>query len=401
MGFVQDSIVIADGANVAIAGVKPSGIAAQGKVIWQAITSTPVLQINCGGAALAGTSWIADSYFTGGNPYSTTNPIDTSKVTNPAPQQVYQTQRNWAANSTFTYTLPNLTANTTYRLRLHFAEIATGTGPGIRVFNVSVNGASVISNLDLVGTVGALTAYIFDAPLPANASGQFVISVSGGYPALNGIEVLTSPQPQWQLLASTLFTLGTSATSGTSAPINTTGTKLIVVMNSIYTPVAVTLTDNQNNTWTQIPYVVARANFQAWYCIAPATATAHTFSFSSGNYSNAIIMAFSCTKNVAFDQITTAVNNTSNATSIQLPAIMPSAANCLLISGIANSFSINSVDSSFIIAQNGAASGGQNFGVAGAYLIQSTAASVAPTWQVAGSVGYTGPAAALLSFKPS
>ena len=34
-----------------------------------------------------------DAYYSGGNTYSTTASIDTSAVSNPAPQAVYQTER--------------------------------------------------------------------------------------------------------------------------------------------------------------------------------------------------------------------------------------------------------------------------------------------------------------------
>ncbi len=58
--------------------------------------------INAGGSATG--SFSADGYYSGGQTYSTTASISTSGVTNPAPQEAYQTERY----GNFTYRLPNL-----------------------------------------------------------------------------------------------------------------------------------------------------------------------------------------------------------------------------------------------------------------------------------------------------
>jgi fibronectin type 3 domain-containing protein len=92
-----------------------------------------------------------------------------------------------------TYTIPNLVAGTNYIVRLHFAELYF-TAAGSRQFNVSINGASVLTNFDIVGTAGAgNTAVVKNFTEPANASGQIVIAFTGGahdQPMFNGIEVL-------------------------------------------------------------------------------------------------------------------------------------------------------------------------------------------------------------------
>ena len=74
-------------------------------------------RVNSGGGTAS--PFIADAFFSGGTAGSTSATIDTSGVTNPAPQAVYQTER-WNNN---TYTFPNLIAGTSYKVRLHFAEI--------------------------------------------------------------------------------------------------------------------------------------------------------------------------------------------------------------------------------------------------------------------------------------
>lgn len=58
----------------------------------------------------------------------------------------------WAPS--FTYTIPGLTPGVTYAVRLHFAEL-TWTAAGQRVFNVAINGTTVLSDFDIFATAGA------------------------------------------------------------------------------------------------------------------------------------------------------------------------------------------------------------------------------------------------------
>jgi hypothetical protein len=95
-------------------------------------------------------------------------------VTNPAPQAVYQTER-WNNN---TYTFPNLVAGTSYKVRLHFAEIAYNAA-GIRVFNVFINGTQVLTNFDIFAATGAKNkATVRELMATANGGGQIIIQYS-------------------------------------------------------------------------------------------------------------------------------------------------------------------------------------------------------------------------------
>ncbi len=80
-------------------------------------TNLVSIRINAGGSASG--DYLADKYFTGGKTYSITNKIDTSAVSNPAPQSVYKTERY---GNSFSYKIPNLTPNKTYTVRLDFTE---------------------------------------------------------------------------------------------------------------------------------------------------------------------------------------------------------------------------------------------------------------------------------------
>ena len=103
------------------------------------------VQINAGGPAVS--PFVADMDYSGGNTSSTTHSITTSGVTNPAPQAVYQSNRH----GNITYTIPGLTANAAYTVRLHFAE-TYWTASGQRIFNVKINGSQVLTNFDIFAT---------------------------------------------------------------------------------------------------------------------------------------------------------------------------------------------------------------------------------------------------------
>ena len=111
------------------------------------------LHVNAGGptyTALDGTVYSSDNYYTGGNTFSTTQPIAGS-----ADDALYQTER-W--NDTLLYNLP-VPADTTYWLNLHFAEIYSGvTAPGQRVFDIWVEDSLRLSGFDIFAEAGSNTA---------------------------------------------------------------------------------------------------------------------------------------------------------------------------------------------------------------------------------------------------
>ena len=85
----------------------------------------------------------------GGKSSTKTKVVDTSGVTNPAPQAVYRTERY----GNFTYTVPNLTPGIRYTVRLHFAEIYWKAA-GKRVFNVAINNTPVLRHFDIYAAAG-------------------------------------------------------------------------------------------------------------------------------------------------------------------------------------------------------------------------------------------------------
>jgi len=158
--------------------------------------ATPVVAINAGGDTQG--DYAADTDYSGGTTYSSSDAVDTSAVTNPAPQAVYQTVRY---GNTFSYTIPNLSANGTYTVRLHFNELYWNAA-GQRVFNVALNGSQVLSNFDIYQTAGGKNKAITEQfPTTADSNGNITINFSTvtDNAMVNGIEVysgtLPSPTP--------------------------------------------------------------------------------------------------------------------------------------------------------------------------------------------------------------
>ena len=87
-------------------------------------------------------------------------------------QEVLQTNRY----GTFTYTIPGLTANTSYPVTLYFSE-GYWTAAGKRTFNVVSNGTTELSNFDVFATAGAINKAVSRSfNVNANASGQIVLN---------------------------------------------------------------------------------------------------------------------------------------------------------------------------------------------------------------------------------
>ncbi|MFN8473385.1 MAG: malectin domain-containing carbohydrate-binding protein [Anaerolineae bacterium] len=113
------------------------------------ILPTGAKRIHAGGGSYAepsGKVWSADTGFSGGASSSTTAAIAN---TNAAP--LYQAERY--GNFSYNVAVPN----GSYEVTLRFAEIYR-TSAGQRIFNVALNGATVLSNFDITAQVGAKAA---------------------------------------------------------------------------------------------------------------------------------------------------------------------------------------------------------------------------------------------------
>lgn len=144
------------------------------------------LAVNSGGS-VAG-QFGADANVTGGTiGGGTTATIDTTGLVAPAPQAVYQAERY----GNFTYTFPGLSSGATYKVRLHHAE-TYWTAVGQRRFNVTINGAPVLTNFDIIAAAGAANKAVINEFNAVATGGQITIqyvSVTDNARA-SGIEII-------------------------------------------------------------------------------------------------------------------------------------------------------------------------------------------------------------------
>ncbi|MBV8514098.1 MAG: hypothetical protein JO260_02245, partial [Acidobacteria bacterium] len=118
---------------------------------------TSAIRVKCGGAALTdskGQPWSADMDSNGGLASTVSGP-----VAGTTDAELFQDGRMPGDSGPLVYTFP--VANGSYHANLYFAELYSGDAfVGGRVFNVKVEGTTVLQNFDIFATVGANTALI-------------------------------------------------------------------------------------------------------------------------------------------------------------------------------------------------------------------------------------------------
>ncbi|GCE19113.1 malectin domain-containing carbohydrate-binding protein [Dictyobacter kobayashii] len=225
-------------------------------------TPTPTpgqsIAINAGGGAVGG--FVADTDGSGGTTVSSTNTIDTSAVTNPAPQAVYQTERY----GNFTYTIPHLTANAAYTVRLHFAEVYF-TSAGQRSFNVSINGTQVMSNFDIFAAAGGENKAIIEQfNTKADGSGTVTIQFTSvvNNAKIDGIEVTanTSGAVAINTGGNTVGSFGTDVGASGGTTVSSTN---IIDTSAVTNPApqAIYQTERYGNFTYTIPHLTANAAY--------------------------------------------------------------------------------------------------------------------------------------------
>ena len=146
-------------------------------------TSFTPIRVHAGGSAYTDSLhnvWSADTGFSGGNTYTTTGAI--ANTTDPT---LYLSERYGAM--TYTFTVPA----GTYNVTLKFAEIFY-TNPGERIFNVAINGTTVLPNFDIVAQAGGGMKAL-DKTFPATAvAGKITIQFTTGsvdLPKISAIQI--------------------------------------------------------------------------------------------------------------------------------------------------------------------------------------------------------------------
>jgi hypothetical protein len=170
--------------------------------IGEAAPSTAPYRLNAGGGQI--NPYAQNQYFSGNTgTFFTSDPVDVTGVTNPAPQPVYQSELNdlTGPGGTFTYNIPYLAPGGSYQVRLHFVE-RFFTAAGGRKFHVDLNGSRVLTDFDIFAAAGARNkAIVREFTATANAAGRVVITFTTvlDRALVNGIEILGAGQPSGPL----------------------------------------------------------------------------------------------------------------------------------------------------------------------------------------------------------
>ncbi len=215
-------------------------------------TTASSVNINCGGIAMTtsdGTTWAADEDFTNGEVL-----YASSSIANAAAADYYLYRSARAGLYTdFSYAIP--VSNGSYVVTLRFAELQYSAA-GQRVFNVVLNGTTVLSNFDILANVAPLTPLVQQFPVTVtNGAIQLAFNGIVNRGIINAIQVTQATTSQ--TIPPSLVLGGTSLNfSGTAGGSNPTAQ-------------AVTVTNGGGSTlnWT------ATSN-ATWLTVSPASGTA-------------------------------------------------------------------------------------------------------------------------------
>lgn len=201
----------------AVDGAGNSAPSAQVQDTTTAAALAEIIAIHSGGSAVSNAnggdaSFVADEFYDTGGTSASGAAVSVAGITNAAPEAVYQTERNGA----FSYTIPGLQPGASYAVLLHFAETYFPAA-GDRVFNVAINGITVLSSLDIFQEAGGQNiALVEPFTATANPQGQIVIKYirgSADQPKSSGVEIRGIPSSCTLLPAAAPTGLTAQATS--------------------------------------------------------------------------------------------------------------------------------------------------------------------------------------------
>ena|GEM_PF-346046 len=221
-------------------------------------TPTPVVastwRVNAGASQYTdsqGNVWSADENYAGGTAAVTTSAI-TGALPGAGDQTLYQSQRY---GSPFSYVF-NVPAGS-YQVTLKFAE-TYWTAVGDRVFNVSINGNTVLTNFDLFKTAGGQNKAIDEVFNSIAPSGGAITIQFGPATADNAmvdaIQIIPEPSTPTETPTKT-YTFTQTATmspTGTSTVTNTLTLTKTATPTSTASPTA-TLTSTRTQTSSPTP----------------------------------------------------------------------------------------------------------------------------------------------------
>ncbi len=148
--YYEIDLALADGQHRVVMEYFENYGNAQAKLTWARHAEDGVVRINSGGKMYADSFnnlWEAEKFVTDTTAVTQTVSEEAQPVWNTTDDQLYINEHA----TSFRYDIPLTPGN--YVVRLHFAELFFN-GPGIRRFNVDVQGARVLTNFDIYAQAG-------------------------------------------------------------------------------------------------------------------------------------------------------------------------------------------------------------------------------------------------------
>ncbi len=175
------------------------------------------------------------------------------------------------------------------------------------------------------------------------------------------------------------FTLLNSSSAGINASgtvtLDTTGADLIViVISNFFTPAPSLPTDSKGNTYSLAVNSGGGGQCRIYYCAAPTNDSSLVVTFAGSNIAAAVLAFSGCNTADALEATNSSVGSSR-------PGSVASAfSGSLYVAGLAhaNSGASPTIDSSFVVDENVASSGGAWYGVSAATFVGD--GSLNPTW---------------------
>ena len=266
---------------------------------------TPVftpIRVNCAGPQYTGggLTWAADKVYTAGSwGYVGGSTADRGSIAiaNTTDDPLYQTERY--GNPTYRFDIPN----GTYEVTLKFAE-TYWTSAGARIFDVLIEGITVLDNLDIYAQVGS--NYAYDRTFVVTVSdGQLTITMTSTADTgeINAIQVLRfeptpTRTPSWTrtYTYTQTFTRTPSPTRTATQTYTLTITRTNTPATNTYTGTAtgtITPTYTRTATWTRtVTGTTTRTNTQVitntWTITPTQTATMTQTAISTSTWTRTI-----------------------------------------------------------------------------------------------------------------
>lgn len=167
-----------------------------------------------------------------------------------------------------------------------------------------------------------------------------------------------------------------ASTGATTGALDSSGANLIAIcIVASGSASGITVSDSKSNTWSVLTSP-GGVYLLMYYCFAPTVGSGHTFSIAATNgYTSITVLGASGAVASPFDQ-------ENQAADYQPGSVTPSEDNELVLTalGFGSAGGTSSVDSGFTKVEDLDFSGGNAYGIALAYKIQTSAAAVNPTW---------------------